>query len=107
MIYELRTYTYVPGKAALARQLWPVALRVFPRHGIRVVGSWEPIADRGEGDIVYLLAHPSEAAAQAAWDAFRADPEWVAAAAVAERDGGVLAEVASRMLRPTAWSPLQ
>ncbi len=107
MIYELRTYTYVPGKAERARHLWPVALRVFPRHGMRVVGSWEPTTDHREGDIVYLLAHPSEEAAQTAWDAFRADPEWVAAAAAAERDGGVLATVASRMLRPTAWSPLQ
>ena len=109
MIYELRTYTAAPGKLdRLHRRFRTVTLGLFEKHGMRVVGFWEPAApDEGEGDLVYLLAHPSREAADAAWAAFRADEEWVRAKAASETDGLLAAKVASRFLQPTDYSPLQ
>ncbi|MGD0798178.1 MAG: NIPSNAP family protein [Acidobacteriaceae bacterium] len=66
---------------------------IFARHGMEGVGYWvptdEPLAGR---TIVYMLKHKSRAAADASWNAFRADPEWVALKAETEKGWGVCGE---------------
>jgi hypothetical protein len=108
MIYELRTYWAAPGKAeALSARFRDLTLGLFARHGIQLIGFWAPTADReAQGDLVYLLAFPSREQADAAWAAFRADPEWVAGKAASEGDGVLAARIASVFLQPTDYSPL-
>ena len=43
----------------------------------------------------------------AAWDAFRADPDWIKAKAETEADGPIVSEVISKMLSPTSFSPIK
>lgn len=109
MIYELRTYTAAPGKLDRLHQRFRDHTRtLFEKHGIRSIGYWtqtEP-AD-GANDLVYLVAHPSREAAAAAWDAFRADPEWIAVKAASEREGTVVAQITSQFLEPTDYSALR
>lgn len=109
MIYELRTYTAAPGKLErLHNRFRQVTLRQFEKHGMQVVGFWETVVPAGEQpQLVYVLAHPSREAGEAAWNAFRADEVWVRAKAESEYDGLLAERVESQWLRPTDYSPLR
>jgi hypothetical protein len=57
-----------------------------------------------------MLAFPSQQAAEASWNAFRADPEWVAAKKESEdKNGGSLTVEKdghkSVFMKPTDYSP--
>jgi hypothetical protein len=104
--FELRTYTVSPGKFdVLHRRFQEHALPLFKKHGMTVVGFW--VAQDKPDTLVYVLAHPSRPAAEAAWKAFREDPEWVAAKADSERDGSLTSHVESVFMTPTGYSPLK
>jgi hypothetical protein len=108
--FELRTYYAAPGKLeALLARFREHTMGLFARHGIEVVGFWvarDP-ADAGSGTLVYVCAYDSRAAADAAWKAFRTDPEWQAAKQESERDGVLAPTVESLYLEPTDFSPLR
>jgi hypothetical protein len=109
MIYELRTYWAAPGKAeALHARFRNVTLALFARHQMQVVGFWTPSGDvEAHGDIVYLLAFPSQEHAEIAWTAFRADSDWQAGKAASEVGGTLVTRLTSVFLQPTDYSPLQ
>jgi hypothetical protein len=109
MIYELRTYWAAPGKAeALHTRFRILTLALFERHRLQVVGFWAPSAGaESQGDLVYMLAFPSRQQADAAWAAFRADPEWQAGKAASEAGGALVTRLTSMFLEPTDYSPLQ
>ena len=109
-VFELRTYTAAPGKLdALNARFRDHAIALFKKHGMEVVGFWEPTdKEAGAGEkLVYLLAHPSREAAQANWKAFREDPEWVRVKAESETGGALTAKVESVYLAGTPYSPLK
>lgn len=109
MIYELRTYWAAPGKQdALHARFRMLTLRLFARHQMQVIGFWTPSPATAEsGDLVYILAFQDEDALDQAWNAFRADPDWLEGKAASERDGALTAKVTSTRLAPTEYSPLQ
>ena len=109
-VFELRTYTAAPGKLdALNARFRDHTIALFKKHGMEVVGFWEPTdKEAGAGEkLVYLLAHPSREAAQANWKAFREDPDWVRVKAESETGGALTAKVESVYLAGTAYSPLK
>jgi hypothetical protein len=61
--------------------------------------------------LVYLLTHKSADAAKASFDAFRADPAWVAAKEASEKKAGgsltIKDGVKSELLVPTDYSPVK
>jgi NIPSNAP len=109
MIYELRTYWAAPGKLDnLNARFRNLTLGLFARHNMTVIGFWTPQPITPDtGDLVYLMAYPDHAALTAAWDAFRADPDWQAGRAASEVDGKLAAKVTSVVLQSTDYSPLQ
>lgn len=108
MIYELRTYWTAPGKAeALNQRFRSLTLGLFERHNMQVVGFWVPENTEQDGNLIYLLAFESREAMQAAWDAFRVDPDWQAGKAASEVDGPIAVRVESRVLTATDYSPLK
>ncbi len=109
MIYELRTYWAAEGKLeALHNRFRDVTFAVFAKHGMQVVGFWTPANPTEEsGDLIYLLAFDSEDAMQAAWDAFRVDPDWVNGKAASEVNGRLVTKLTSVVMRPTDYSPMQ
>lgn len=109
MLYELRTYTAGPGKLdRLQARFRNHTMGLFKKHGIEVVGFWQPVApDDQEGDLVYLCVYPDQEAYERAWAAFRGDAEWVRVKAESETDGVLAVKVTSRLLRPTDYSPIQ
>jgi hypothetical protein len=109
MIYELRTYWAAPGKIELLHQRFSnVTLNVFKRYQMDVVGFWTPTENTAEaGDLVYILRFADAAAKEAAWDAFRKDPEWIAGKAASEVDGTLVAKLTSLLMQPSYYSPLK
>lgn len=106
-VYELRTYTTLPGRMpALMARFRDHTTKLFEKHGMVNVGYWAPIeAKDGAADkLVYLLAHKSREAAAASWKAFGADPEWKAVAAKSEADGKIVAKVESVYLAATDFA---
>jgi len=107
MIYELRTYWAAPGKIeALHKRFREVTLRVFERHGMAVVGFWTPEPATAEsGDLIYILRFADEEAKKAAWEAFRADPDWIQGRTESEKDGVLVVKLTSILLQATDYSP--
>jgi NIPSNAP len=108
-VFELRTYYANPGKmAALHARFRDHTCKLFEKHGMTLIGFWSPIdKDKSEEVMVYLLAFPSKEAADKAWKAFRADPDWIKAKADSEKDGPLVKKVDSVYLTPTDYSKLK
>ena len=109
MIYELRTYFAAEGKLeALHARFRDVTLGVFAKYDMQVVGFWTPENPTDEtGDLIYILAFESKEAMQAAWAAFRDDPDWVHGREASEVNGKLVTRVDSVLMVPTDYSPLQ
>jgi hypothetical protein len=108
-VFELRTYTAPEGKLAnLHTRFRDHTMRIFERHGMTNVGYWTPQdTTLRENTLVYLLAHPSRAAADQAWRDFSADPEWQRVAEESQRDGRIVSQVVRMYLDPTDFSPMK
>jgi hypothetical protein len=108
--FELRTYTAAPGKLeALHARFRDHTNAIFTKHGMTMVGYWVPSeADKGANNtLVYLLAFPSRAARDKAWEDFRVDPDWVAARTASEVDGKLTDKVESLLLTATDYSAMK
>jgi hypothetical protein len=108
-VFEMRTYYASPGKMkALHARFRDHTCRLFEKHGMTIVGFWSPIdKDKAEEVMVYILAYPSKEAADKAWKAFRADPDWIKAKADSEKDGVLVKKVESVFLTATDYSKLK
>ena len=109
-VFELRTYTASPGKLdALHARFRNHTVALFKKHRMEVIAFWEPMdKEAGAGEkLVYLLAFPSRAAADAAWKEFHADPEWIKVKAESETGGVLAAHIDSVFMSPTDYSPLK
>ena len=110
MIYELRRYECLPGKLpALHELMKDVAVPVFKKLGMHLVGAWQPVVGDDEATVIYILAFESMNERNAKWEAFYADPEWTEKrAAYAKKIGGpVVAKSSNVFLSPAAYSPLR
>ena len=108
-IYELRTYKANPGKLeAIHARFRDHACKLFPKHGIELVGAWTPTdGNEAKDTLIYIVAFPSVEAQKKAWAAFRADPEWKKAKADSEKDGVLVKEIKTQNLTVTDFSPLR
>ena len=106
-IYELRTYTTLPGRLpALNARFKNHTLKLFEKHGMKNILYWTPTdAERSQDTLIYVIWHKSEEAAKKSWEAFQADPDWVAARNDSEKDGKILSKVDSVKMRATDYSP--
>ncbi len=113
-VFELRTYTATKGNLGnLNDRFKDHTIKLFEKYGMTNIGYWNMLkGQKGEDTmLIYLLAHKSEEAAKKSFDAFRMDPDWLAARkASEEKGGGSLTEkggVVSEFLVPTDYSPLK
>jgi hypothetical protein len=106
-IFELRTYTPVPGKFdLLLARIRELAMGLFEKHGMTNIGYWVATDNEGKSTeiLTYIVAHASREAARENWASFHADPAWIAARA---EGGGHTASVTSVFLEPTDFSALR
>lgn len=108
-VYELRIYTCEAGKlGALNDRFKNHTMQIFEKHGIKNIAYWTPITGQDESPrLIYIIRHDSREAAEASWDAFRADPEWKAVAkASREAHGKILAKTPESIyMSLTDYSP--
>ncbi len=108
-VFELRTYQATPGNLGnLHARFRDHTIRIFRKHGMEIVGFWSPTSEEERDDIlVYLLAHDSQDAADASWQAFGADPEWASVAEESNKNGQILAGVERKYMVATDYSPMK
>lgn len=108
MIYEMRIYRCVPGRLPdLLRRFETVTLGIWQRHGIRPAGFWTTLVGESNMDLTYMLAWESLAERETKWNAFQADPEWIAKRADSEANGAIVANIGSQFLTPTSFSTVR
>jgi hypothetical protein len=107
MIYEYRAYYVMPGRMPdIQRRFAETTMRLFDRHGIKVVGFWEALIGESN-ELVYICAYDDLAHRQRAWESFLADPEWQAAKKATETNGPLVERVVNKIWRATSFSPLK
>ena len=107
-VYELRTYTVLPGRLpALHKRFAEHTMAIFERHGMRNEMYWVPLdSARRENTLIYVISHESREAADRNWQAFASDPEWIVARDASEADGKILAKAPERVfMTRTEYSP--
>ena len=105
MIYEIRVYEAVEGKADTMRlRFKDEVIPRMPRHGIELVGAFVSPAENDK--LIYMTRFANEEARQKAWASFAADSEWKAVKAASEVGGPLLRNQTVTVLSP-AWNGLQ
>lgn len=103
-IQEWRVYDAVPGKLPdLHNRFANHTLGLFEKHGMENIGYWTEVFGTSNR-LVYMLGYPSLGDREKSWASFMKDPDWLRARAESEKNGTLVAKVANRMLRPTAYS---
>ncbi len=107
MIYEYRAYYICPGRMPdIQRRFADVTMKLFDKHGIKVVGFWETVIGESN-ELVYICAFNDLEHRQKAWATFMADADWQAARKASEANGPLVERVVNKIWRPTKFSPLQ
>jgi len=108
-VFELRTYYAHPGKMKdLHARFRDHTCKLFEKHGMTNIGYWSPTdSKQAEQKLIYILAFPSKAAADKAWNDFKNDPEWKKVREASEVNGPLVAKVESVYLNPTDYSPVK
>jgi hypothetical protein len=106
VVYELRVYHANEGKLdALLARFRDHTITIFNRHGIKSVAYWTPTDEPLKGrTLIYILKHPSRAAATANWQSFHDDPEWVKVSTASEVNGKLVEKVDSTFMTLTDFS---
>ncbi|MDB5826707.1 MAG: hypothetical protein JWQ73_927 [Variovorax sp.] len=105
MFYEFRTYTCMPGKMPIVLNRFKSAtLGLFERHGFRPGPLFTVGVGNDSLEIKYILEWDSHDQRDAAWNAFRADPDWKKALEESEKDGPVVAKISNELLLAVPFS---
>jgi hypothetical protein len=107
-VYELRTYTTLPGRLPdLHKRFAEHTMALFEKHGMRNEAYWVPTdSARADNTLIYLISHESREAANKSWRAFAADSVWIRARNASEAAGPILAKAPDRVfMTTTAYSP--
>jgi hypothetical protein len=94
MIYELRLYYLHPGRLeALHRRFANHTTKLFEKHGIKTVDSWDDA--EGKDALYYIVEFADRQSRDQAWVSFQQDPEWQEAKRQSELDGPIVERVES------------
>ncbi len=108
MILELRVYHCAPGRLpALHQRFRDHTLGFWEKHGIRQVGFWTTLIGESNHALTYLLQWESLAEREQRWNAFQADPGWIAARAASEAAQPIVARIENQFLVPTDYSAMR
>jgi len=103
-VYELRIYTTAKGRLpALHKRFRDHTMALFKQHGMTNVIYTTPVDKKNT--LVYLLKHDSVEARNKSFAAFRDDPTWKAVFKESRKDGKIVIDVDSTLLKPTDYSP--
>ncbi len=107
-VYELRTYTCLPGRLPnLLTRFKDHTLKLFENHHMENIAYFLTEEKESQSKLVYLLAHKSEEEAAKSWMAFINDPAWIAARDASEKDGKIIEKLESVFLKPLSFSKMK
>ena len=110
-LFEVRTYNATPGNIEnLHARFRDHTVKLFEKHGMTNIAYWRTVdKDKDKPVLFYILAHKDQAAGEASFKAFRADPVWVEARKASEVKGGgsLTTSVKSEYMRATDYSPIK
>jgi hypothetical protein len=108
MIVEMRVYHCVPTRLpALLDRFQTITLGFFEKYGIRQIGFWTTLIGPDNHALTYLLQWESLAEREQKWNAFQADPEWIAKRNATEAEKPIVARIENQFLAPTAFSAMR
>jgi NIPSNAP len=108
MLHELRIYECVPGRLPdLLKRFDTITLKLWEKHGIKQAGFWTTVIGESNQTLYYLVEWQSLAEREKKWNAFGADPDWLAARAQTEANGAIVANVKNFILAPTSFSAVK
>ncbi|MGU3541465.1 NIPSNAP family protein [Methylobacterium sp. NMS14P] len=108
MIVEMRVYYCAPTRLpALLERFRSTTLGFFQKYGIEQIGFWTTLVGPDNHALTYLLKWDDMAQREARWNAFQADPDWIAARAETEKDRPIVARIENTFLAPTDFSALR
>jgi hypothetical protein len=108
MIVEMRVYYCAPTRLpALLERFRSTTLGFFEKYGIAPIGFWTTLVGPDNHALTYLLKWDDMAQREARWNAFQADPDWIARRAESEKDRPIVARIECSFLAPTDFSPLR
>lgn len=107
--FEMRTYTAVPNKLPnVLDRFRNYTLKLFKKHGMDNIAYFTTIPkDGSQPKLLYFLAHKSEAAGKASFDAFRLDPKWLQVKEASEKESKIVEKVESIYMSPTSFSTIR
>ena len=108
MIVEMRVYHCAPTRLpALLNRFETITLGFFEKYGIRQIGFWTTLAGTDNHALTYMLQWESLAEREQKWNAFQADPDWIAKRAATEAEKPIVASIENQFFTPTAFSALR
>ncbi|MBE7244528.1 MAG: NIPSNAP family protein [Actinomycetospora chiangmaiensis] len=108
MIVEMRVYYCAPTRLpALLDRFRNTTLDFFTKYGIEQIGFWTTLVGPDNHALTYLLKWDDLAQREARWNAFQADPDWIARRAETEKDRPIVVRVENSFLAPTDFSALR
>ena len=106
--FELREYQAMPQKIAnITERFGGFTCAAFKKHGFRQVGYWQNRIGGNDHQLIYMLAWESMNERVAKFDAFGKDPDRARVFGESEKNGPIVQQVTTTILRPTAFSPMQ
>ncbi len=108
--FELRTYTAAPGKLPdLLTRFRDHTVGLLNTHGMTNIGYWltEKADATGQAQLLYIVAHPTEAAGKQHWGEFGSDDAWKTVKTASEKNGPLTQKIDAVYLTPTDYSPMK
>ena len=109
-VFELRTYSQLPGRnPAILARFRDHTMKIFRSHDMKNIAYFTTIEKDPavQSKLVYLIAHSSEEAAKSNWTGFINDPKWKQVAADSEKDGKIVEKIESIFMSPTSFSTIR
>ena len=107
-IFELREYQAMPQKITnIVDRFGGFTCEAFKKYGFRQVGYWVNRIGGNDHQLVYMLAWESLDERVNKFDTFAKDPDRARVFADSEKNGPILEQVTTTILRPTAFSPMK
>mgnify|MGYP000918061347 CR=1 FL=1 len=109
-VFQLRIYESPSVKTAKKKiEMFNDAgeLAIFRRVGLKAVFFGETLVGPKMPNLTYMLSFGSREEQQAAWQAFRSDPDWLKLKGMAEyADKTILCGITNLLLKPAAYSQI-
>lgn len=108
MIVEMRVYHCAPTRLpALLNRFETITLGFFEKYGIRQIGFWTTLVGTNNHALTYMVQWESLAEREEKWNAFQADPDWIAKRAATEAERPIVERIENQFFTPTAFSALR